>query len=239
MRVPLAPDRKPLLGAAHSREASGSYSRDEQGPVKAVRGGEFIGNRMRFKVKVLNESDYTITDVRVFLISYPAESLKLVTDHDDASHSKIEPSGFRSPTFDFLPTHDCAQGEIRAGVSYIDRKGQPHTLSAKPFAIRSVCDLPIQNQIDPKEFALRLRKLECGEIVVKVTDWTPEEMYEKALRIVEDANFYEVESSTKTADGVIHARISGLAKGKYTGKSDAVELYVTGPFGKEGASCKI
>ena len=239
LREPLMHQRKPIPGVSSSLEASGSYSRDEQQSVKAMRGGEFIGNRMRFKVKVVNESGYTITDVRVFLISYPTESLRLVSDDDDAYFSKIEPSGFRSPSFDFLPTHDCVQGDISAGVSYVDMKGQPHSLTTKPFVIRSVCDLLIPDQIDPKEFALKLKELECGEMVVRVTDWTPEEMYEKALHIVEDANFFEVTNSTRIKDGVIHGKISGLARGKFTGKSIAVELYVTGPSGKKGASCKI
>ncbi len=237
--LPVMQETKPIPGLARSLEVHRSYSQPEEQPVKAVRGGEFIGNRMRYKVKVLNESRYTITDVRVFLISYPTESLKLVSQDDDAYYTKIEPGGFRSPSFDFLPTHDCVQGEISAGVSYVDMTGQPHTLATKPFVIRSVCDLLIPDQIEPKEFALRLKSLECGEIVVKVTDWTPEEMYEKALRIVEDANFYEVDSRTETKDGVIHAKISGLAKGKYTGKSVAVELHITGPSSKKGASCKI
>jgi len=235
----LTPEKRPIPGVARSLAAYGSYSRDEQQSVKAVRGGEFVGNRMRFKVKVLNESKYTITDVRVFLISYPSESLRLVDEDDYAYYSKIEPSGFRSPSFDFLPTHDCVKGEISAGVSYVDMKGQPHTLTTKPFVIRSVCDLLIPDQIDPKEFTLRLKQLECGEIVVKVTDWTPEEMYEKALHIVEDANFFEVISNIETKDGIIHARISGLAKGKFTGKSVAAELHIKGPSGKKGASCKV
>jgi hypothetical protein len=230
--------KRPIPGVARSLDAVEKTSRGSEQAVKALRGGEFIGNKMRFKVKVLNESSYTITDVRIFLISYPSNALKLVSD-DDAFFSKIEPNGFRSPTFDFLPTQDCVKGEICAGVSYLDMKGEPHTLSTKPFIIRSVCDLLIPEQIDPSEFALRLEKLECGELSVKVIDWTPEEMYEKALHILNDANFYEVSSNTNTNDGIVFAKVNGFAKGKFTSKNVAVELSITGPSGKKGASCKI
>lgn len=207
--------------------------------VQALRGGEFIGNRMRFKVKVLNESEYTITDVKVFLISYPKTALRLASEDDDVLFPKIEPSGFRSPTFDFLPTQDCVQGEILVGVSYIDERGRPQLLHTKPFIIRSVCDLLLPDQISPNEFELKLKKLECGEIIVKVTEWTPEEMFEKVLRILEDSNFFEVASDSSVKNNIFQATISGFAKGKYTGKSVATKIMISGVSKKEGASCTI
>ncbi len=231
--------KKPIPGVARSLSAASSRSTRGPDAVKALRGGEFIGNRMRFKVKVLNETQYTITDVKVFLISYPSEALRLDSDDDDEHFPKIEPKGFRSPTFDFMPTQDCVRGEIIAGVSYIDERGAAHTLTTKPFVIRSVCDLLLPDQIDPEEFALKLKEHECGEIVVKVQEWTAQEMFEKSLRIIEDANFYEVESSSDEQDGVFHASIAGLAKGKYTGKSIGVKILVSGPVGQKGASCTI
>ena len=230
--------KKPISGVAHSLSRVEEKIEGLQ-KVKAMRGGEFIGNRMRFKVKVLNDSTFTITDVKVFLISFPSEALRLVDDKDDESFPKIEPDGFRSPTFDFLPTQDCVRGEIIAGVSYIDERGKAHTLTTKPFVIRSVCDLLIPDQISPDEFELKLKEHECGEIVVKVQDWSPEEMFEKALRIVEDANFFEVDSNSGIQDGVFQGSISGMAKGKYTGKSVGVKILVSGATNQKGASCTI
>jgi len=228
---------------ARIRERSGSTVVSEPfSPGKSVevrRGGEFVGNRMRFKVKVLNDSEFTITDVKIFLISYPSEALRIDSKDDDAYFPKIEPDGFRSPTFDFLPTQDCVKGEIIAGVSYIDERGIAHSLITKPFVIRSVCDLLIPDQISPEDFELKLMEHECGEIVVKVQEWTSEEMYEKSMRIIEDANFFEVESSSEERDGIFYGRISGLAKGKYTGKSVGVKILVSGPIDGKGANCTI
>ncbi len=231
--------KKPIPGVARSLSAAKSRSEQDPSTVKALRGGEFIGNRMRFKVKVVNETQYTITDVKVFLISYPSEALRLASDDDDEYFPKIEPKGFRSPTFDFMPTQDCVRGDIIAGVSYIDEKGAAQTLTTKPFIIRSVCDLLLPDQIGPDEFALKLKEHESGEIVVKVQEWTAQEMFEKSLRIIEDANFYEVESNSEEQDGVFHASIAGLAKGKYTGKSIGVKILVSGPVGQKGANCTI
>ncbi|MGY5859217.1 MAG: hypothetical protein RTU63_07600 [Candidatus Thorarchaeota archaeon] len=233
------PKKKPIPGVAHSIAAVKKPTSDEKGTVRALRGGEFIGNRMRFKVKVLNETQFIISDVTIFLISYPKEALRLDQTENDAQFPKIEPGGFRSPTFDFLPTQDCVRGEIVAGVSYIDERGNPHVLNTNPFVIRSVCDLLLPDQIGPEDFAAKLEDLHCGELVVKVESWTPEEMHEKALRIMEDANFYEVQSNLENREGIIFGKIDGLAKGKYTGKSIGVQILISGPSNVKGASCTL
>jgi hypothetical protein len=230
--------QQPISGVASSLSAVSSQSRIQVAGVKITRGGEFIGNRMRFKAKVTNESAYTITDVKIYLLSYPHEALKIIGE-DDKFFSKIEPGGFRSPTFDFLPTQDCVRGNMDAAASFMDMRGQPHTLTAKPFVISSVCDLLIPEQISPQDFALKLKQLEHGEITIKVNEWTPEEMYEKVLKIIDDSNFYEVSSKIDNSDGIIFGRVTGSAKGKYTGKTVTVEIDVNGPSGERGASCTI
>ncbi|MBN2228452.1 MAG: hypothetical protein JW779_02590 [Candidatus Thorarchaeota archaeon] len=237
--IPQASSKKPIPGLAQAiSEVSREPAKREE-VVKALRGGEFIGNRMRFKVKVLNDSPYVISDVTVYLISYPKDALRLANGKKDIQFSKIEPNGFRSPSFDFLPTQDCVMGEIIAGVSYIDMTGKPHTLTTKPFIIRSVCDLLIPEKIGSKEFEIKLQQLNCGEVIVKVDEWSPEEMFEKALRIVNDANFFEVSSQLEVVDNFVHAKITGLAKGKYTGKNIAVVLLISGRSEQKGASCTI
>jgi hypothetical protein len=230
---------RPIPGVAHAIRKIQRPPALSEKKVKALRGGEFVGNRMRFKVKVVNETPYIITDVTVYLLSFPRESLRLAGKQDDYKFSKIEPGGFRSPTFDFLPTQDCVRGDIVAGVSYVDMTGRAHTLSTEPFVIRSVCDLLIPDQVSPEDFEIKLKSQEHGEIVIKVNEWTPEEMFEKALRITDESNFYEVSSKLEEKEGVAFGRIVGLAKGKYTGKSVAVQLSVTGPSGQKGASCTI
>jgi hypothetical protein len=112
-------------------------------------------------------------------------------------------------------------------------------LSTKPFVIRAVCDLLIPDQVSPEDFAMKLKSHEHGEIIVKVDEWTPEEMFEKALRIVDESNFFEIDSELNVKEGVAFGTITGLAKGKYTGKSVGVQISVTGPSGTKGASCTI
>jgi predicted RNA-binding Zn-ribbon protein involved in translation (DUF1610 family) len=207
--------------------------------IKALRGGEFIGNHLRFKVEVLNESRFAITDVTVYLISYPREALLLDSEDDDVFYPKIEPKGFRSPSFEFLPTQDCVRGEIIAGISYIDITGKIHNLVARPFIIRAVCDLLQPDVISPDSFVEKLESLDHGELAVKVDEWTPEEMHKRTLRILNGSNFHEVASEINEKDGIIQGKISGWAKGKYTGKNVGVEVFISGLARKRGARCGI
>lgn len=207
--------------------------------IKVLRGGEFLGNRFRFKVKILNESQYVITDVTVAILSYPRESLHLEAEDDDITFSKIEPDGFRSPHFDFFPKDDCVRGQIIAVVSYIDMKGEAHSLTTEPYTIRAVCDLLHPEPISPDEFQLKLQELQHGELELKVDDWTPEEMHEKTIRILDQSNFHEVTSEIQEDEGIIFAKVTGWARGKYTGKTIGVEIRITGKTETKGASCSI
>jgi hypothetical protein len=239
-KIPHATAKRPIPGVTQAiSDVRKDPPRKTDEGVEVRRGGEFIGNRMRFKVKVLNDSPYIITDVTVYLLSYPKDALKFTGEDHDTFFTKIEPGGFRSPTFDFLPTQDCVKGEIVAGISYMDMRGKPHTLTAKPFVIRSVCDLLIPQQVSPQNFQLKLKEFESGELVIKIEEWTPEEMFEKSLRLVDESNFFEVNSKAEEADGVFFGSIVGFAKGKYTGKDVGVEITITGPIGVKGASCTI
>ena len=231
--------KKPIPGVIKSIKPVEPVPPGKKALVKVLRGGEFIGNRMRFKVKVINNSSFIISDVTVYLLSYPNDALQFAGEEHHIFFSKIEPGGFRSPTFDFLPTQDCVRGDIVAGVSYLDERGKPQALTAHPFVIRSVCDLLLPDQVTPQDFELKLKDLECGEITVKIEEWTPREMFDKVLRILDESNFYEVMSELTVSDGIVFGEISGYAKGKYTGKNIAVKISVTGPEETTGASCKI
>jgi uncharacterized membrane protein len=231
--------KKPIAGVAKAITRMRPIPKLEEEIVKVWRSGEFIGNRMRYKVKVQNKSEFIVTDVMIYIISFPEESLKLVEEDDSVHSPKLEPKGLLTQTFDFLPTQDCVRGEINTGVSFVDMRGKVHTMSVKPFVIRSVCDLLLPYRVTPQQFELNLKELECGEVNFKIDEWTPEEMFEKGLRIVEESNFFEVSSEIDSTEGIVYAQISGYAHGKYTGKQVGVVINITGPKGLKGASCTI
>lgn len=217
---------------------SESVSLETDALIQVTRGGEFIGNRFRFKVKVLNTTPLVITDVTITLVAYPRDSLRL---DGEASRciAKLDPEGFRTPTFDLLPTQDCVKGDLVASVTYIDSRGQAHSVMSKPFIIRAVCDLLSPEAITPEDYMLKLATLGHGEMATKVDDWTPEEMHEKTLQILDMSNFFEVDSEIHHHEEYFESINKGWAKGIYTGKNLGVEIVISGKAGKKGATCKV
>lgn len=212
--------------------------REVEPKVKVLRGGEFVGNRFRYKVKVVNDSDFVITDVTVILLSYPRDTLALEDEQTDII-TKIEPGGFRSPTFDFLPTEDCVRGEIIASVSYVDHFGDAHSTTTEPYIIRAVCDLLRPETISSEDFTLKLLSLEYGEMAIRVEEWTQEEMHSKTLQILQNSNFFEVTTETDIVGEFTESKISGWARGLYTGKPLGIQITITGKPEVRGATCKV
>lgn len=206
--------------------------------LEVLRGGEFVGNRLRYKVKIANESDEVVTDVKVAILAYPEESLKLESD-PIRTIAKLEPKGFRSPTFEFLPTADCVKGSIIATVSFVDYSGSAHSRTTEPFVIRAVCDLLRAQKVTPDEFVTKLSLLEHNDMAFKIEDWTPEEMHSKAIQSLEASNFYEVETKYDEVGDHIQSKILGYAKGVYTGKSIGIEISISGRPSQKGATCTI
>ena len=80
--------------------------------------------------------------------------------------------------------------------------------------------------------------MQSGEMIVKIKEWTPEEMFSKTRQILESSNFFNVDS--KIEDGsFVQRTILGWAKGKYTGKNIGIIVRITGKSGERGATCKI
>ncbi|MCK5266390.1 MAG: hypothetical protein KAR03_12345, partial [Candidatus Thorarchaeota archaeon] len=71
--------------------------------VKVKRGCEIVGGKFDYKVKVVNNSGYVITNVTVSIVAYPLDCLELAGENVK-SISRIEVGGFRSPQFTFYPS---------------------------------------------------------------------------------------------------------------------------------------
>jgi hypothetical protein len=93
--------------------------------------------------------------------------------------------------------------------------------------------------VTPEDFTLKLSNLSHGELGLRVEDWPPEEMYEKTLRILKGSNFYQVTSTNEDVGERFERRISGWARGVYTGKSLGVQVTITGKTGVRRASCSV
>ncbi|MFW9958721.1 MAG: hypothetical protein ACFFCT_11680 [Candidatus Odinarchaeota archaeon] len=208
-------------------EAEGESIDSPDGGVKAMRGCEIVGGKFDYKVKVVNNSGYVITNVTVSIVAYPVDCMELAGE-SVKTISRIEVGGFRSPQFTFYPTKDCVQGKVVATVSYIDFLDQLHTMSVEPYLIRSVCDLLTPSKKTSAEFNLVLSSLEKTQ-QEQTLDWNAKVLFTKAEKILPTKNFHVVDTEEHVISGEFIGTIRGYAEGKYTKRKIAVVLLISGP----------
>ncbi|MHA1696554.1 MAG: hypothetical protein ACTSUG_14925 [Candidatus Helarchaeota archaeon] len=210
---------------------------EEEKEIKVLRGGEVVGEKIVYKVKVQNNSKYNITDVTVFLISYPRECMGLTTK-ETRSVPKIESGGFRSLEFEFEPHKDCVEGTVHASVTYIDHLNQSHTESVAPFTIRSVCDLLKPYRVNEEDFDnMILGWQKTGEF--KKVNVNIYDLFERSKLTLERHNFYIISAKLYEAEDtpIVRGLIKSFAEGKYAGKKIGMIIEMMG--NKDGALSQI
>lgn len=200
----------------------------EKRDIHIARGGEIIGSKIVYKVKIENNTNYNITDISVHLVTYPKNCIGLSTNELRVV-PKIEAKGFRSLEFEFEPSKDCVQGDIQALVTYIDQFNKSHTESVQPFTIRSVCDLLKPYQINEEEFdKLILGWQKTGEF--RKINENIYALFERSKSSLTRHNFHLVSSRLDENEGndLIRGVIKAFAKGKYAGKQIGMFIEILG-----------
>lgn len=205
--------------------------------VVVMRGCEIVGGKFDYKVKVLNNSGYVITNVTVSIVAFPADCMEIAGE-TVKTISRVEVGGFRSPQFTFYPTKDCVQGKIVATVSYIDFLDQLHTLNVEPYLIRSVCDLLVPSKKTSAEFDLVLSSLEKTQ-QEQTLEWNAKVLFTKAEKILPTKNFHVVDVDEHVMAGEFIGTIRGYAEGKYTKRKIAVVIMMSGPENGRHAVVKV
>jgi hypothetical protein len=208
---------------------------DDEAPkeVQVLRGCAPVGGKFEYKVKIVNNSPYVVNNVTVTIIAYPEDCMEL-PDQTVKKLARIEPGGFRSPQFTFIPTKDCVEGKILASVSYIDHHNELETVEVEPFLIRSVCDLLEPLQTTMEDFELMLGEMSASR-EEQVVQWNPEVLFMKAEKLLPQRNFHILEAESSAEEGLFRGTIRGLAEGKYTRKKVAVRIVITGPVDAEAS----
>ncbi len=210
---------------------------DSEIGVQVFRGCEIVGGKFDYKVKVMNNSGYVITNVTVSIVAYPMDCMELAGE-SVKTISRIEVGGFRSPQFTLYPTKDCVQGKIVATVSYIDFLDQLHTQSVEPYLIRSVCDLLQPSKKTSVDFDLLLQNLEKTH-QEQTLDWNAQVLFTKAEKILPLKNFHVVDTEEHIVSGEFIGTIRGYAEGKYTKNKVAVIMMICGPENSRHSTVKV
>ena len=207
------------------------------GAVEVLRGGEIVSGKYVYKVKVNNGTDFVINNVIVTLIAYP-EDCMVIEGETSKTIKRIEPGGFRSPSFTLKPTDDCVSGEILASVSYIDHLNENQLMKVEPYKIKSVCDLLNPMEATIEEYDLMLADMAATFDDQKM-DWNPSVLFQKAEAFLVACNFNVMDSKSSEEDGQFTGEIRGLARGKYTDKRIALRIIIPGSMDEDRASVQI
>ncbi|MHA1960465.1 MAG: hypothetical protein ACW99U_09550 [Candidatus Thorarchaeota archaeon] len=215
------PERKLMAAAAPDTPST---------PIEGVdilRGCASVGGNFEYKVKIQNNTESVINKVTVTLFSYPDDCMKL--DGEPVRRiSLIEPGGFRSPQFILTPTKDCVEGRIIAIVSFLDHQHKFYSVEAKPYVIKSVCDLlePLDTTLEKLEFMLHDMAANSEKFTLSKT---PNAVFLDAQEYLPERNFKIIEAKSFADEGEYRATIRGLAQGKYTQNKVAVRVVIAGP----------
>ena len=216
--------------------------------VRVLRGGQIEGGNYIFKVKVINNKIYNITDVDIHILSYPEESLVLSrvdghqkTSTDRAKFHKISKGGgFVSPSFVFKPKKDCLKGKIHAVVNFIDEQDQIKTINVEPHDIRIICGLLRPKSVSNEDFVeLTNDLLTFKKVGEELTIYyTPEKLYQKLFVLLKNKNFAVIDSEQHDSSGTFLGVIKGFAEGSFNKKGVGLKLSITGTEGEPFSTLK-
>jgi hypothetical protein len=135
------------------------------GVVKVRRGVEREGGLFKIGIKVLNESTFVISDVKVRLGA--PEALNFVAPETDTFElGSIAPGEFQTAIYKLEPTR-CVDGSISGIVEYRDSSGKIRTTGIRKLAISSICPFIKPIHLTSEEFDEKARSLLSLSQVIK------------------------------------------------------------------------
>ncbi len=217
--------------------------------VRVLRGGQIEGGDYIFKVKVINNKIYNITDVDIHILSYPEESLVLsrVDGHQKSSkdrakfHKISKGGGFVSPSFVFKPKKDCLKGKIHAVINFIDEEDRIKTINVEPHDIRIICGLLRPKKVTNEEFEeLTSDLLTFKKVGQDLTIYyKPEQLYQKLFVLLKNKNFAIIDSEQQDSSGKFLGVIKGFAEGTFKKNAVGLKLSITGTKGEQFSTLKV
>ncbi|NHJ21637.1 MAG: hypothetical protein EAX91_11885 [Candidatus Lokiarchaeota archaeon] len=217
--------------------------------IRVLRGGQIEGGEYHFKVKVINNRNYNVTNVNINILSYPEESLILsrIDSHpefspDNAKFHKISKGGgFVSPTFVFKPKKDCIKGTVHAVVNFINEKDQIDTINVEPHEIRMICGLLKPKTVSKEDFENLTKDLLAYKKVGQefTLPYNVDQLYQKLALLLKRKNFAIIDTEKKESEGKLQIIIKGFAEGTFSKHSVGLLLALSGSKGEQLSVLKV
>jgi hypothetical protein len=217
--------------------------------IRVLRGGQIEGGEYHFKVKVINNRNFNITNININILSYPEESLILsrVDGHpkfspDSAKFHKISKGGgFVSPTFVFKPKKDCIKGMVHAVVNFIDEKDQIDTINVEPYEIRMICGLLRPKEVSNDDFENLTKDLLTFKKVGQefTIPYNAYQLYQKLSKLLKRKNFAIIDTKKQESEGKFQGLIKGYAEGTFSKHSVGLLLTLSGSKDEQLSVLKV
>ncbi|MFW9999709.1 MAG: hypothetical protein ACFE88_06290 [Candidatus Hermodarchaeota archaeon] len=217
--------------------------------IRVLRGGQIEGGEYLFKIKVINNRNFNITNININILSYPEESLILsrVDGHpqfspDSAKFHKISKGGgFVSPTFVFKPKKDCIKGTVHAVVNFINEKDQIDTINVEPHEIRMICGLLRPKIVSNEDFENLTKDLLTFKKVGQefTIPYNAIQLYQKLSNLLKRKNFAIIDSEKEELEGKFHGFIKGYAEGTFSKHSVGLLLTLNGNKDEQFSVLKV
>ncbi len=193
--------------------------------IKILRGGDWKvegdNSIFYFKVKIINNSQYLLSNIQIILTSKP-KGLKIKRDRIQIE--SLNPHSFIAPRFKFKAKESCV-GEIIKGMTlFIDYLGNSHTIEIKPFRIKYVCNLLVKKKVTKDVFYEKVSKMDGNRILFDCKGQI-EDINNIISDILKKNNFYLLKQLPDYQKGG-YRKLEGFAQGKYDNKEVALAVYL-------------
>jgi predicted ArsR family transcriptional regulator len=191
--------------------------------VEVVREYDFVGGQLHFKVVVRNNTDTTITDVKV-LLDVPSSYRR---QNDMLSVTSISPQNSRGVDF-YLEPAECGISTIAGTVIYKDARAKPHTIHIRPKEVQIKCPLVVKTLDTIEDIQITIQDLPSDARAFLIADLDPQLAYRAAFRAITNFDTRNVTSLEVPESDNYQAEAWFSSEAKVTGGRIVTRISVQG-----------
>jgi len=204
---------RPVVDEAEILEIEPTPTRTSD-DVTVSSGVTISDNVLEFRVTVTNDSEELATDVTITVLSFPADSLRLLEEKTQTIEF-LKPGARGTQTFAFEIESEVIEGEIITSVTFFDSSFDKVTAKAGNCFVRS-----LYSQLQPLEISLDefsdMRKGKAYWNREHVVEAPPKSLFKLTKDILERKNLYLLRAEFEKQEDMFMGVVVGAGIGKYS-----------------------
>lgn len=194
--------------------------------VTVMSGVSISDSELEFRVTVNNVSEDLAADLTITVLTYPADSLRLVEDNTQTVEA-LKPGGREVRTFRFEITSEAIEGEIITSVTFFDRNYDKVAAKAGNCFVRS-----LYNQIQPLEMSLdEFSEMKRGKAYWNrehVVEANPKSLFKLVKETLTRKNLHLLRAESSKQDEMSMGVAVGTGLGKFSASRISVTVTIVG-----------